>query len=136
MVCDDKIFYLNAAQYFEILKHIDQCLPEEACGLIGGKCNTSEIILPMKNILSSRYAYKMDAIDLIHAFKKFEQQNLDLIGIYHSHPTGPCIPSMKDIIEFSYPGVVSLVIVPGKKPQIRGFNIYSKEYIEVKIILN
>jgi proteasome lid subunit RPN8/RPN11 len=37
------------------------------------------------------------------AFQRMEAAGLELLGIYHSHPTGPDRPSPTDIAENMYP---------------------------------
>jgi proteasome lid subunit RPN8/RPN11 len=45
----------------------------------------------------------MDEMELIHAFRDMDSNQQVLLGIFHSHPTGPDHPSMTDLAEFYYP---------------------------------
>ena len=51
----------------------------------------------------------MDAQEQLNAFLEMDEQGLDLLAIYHSHPDGINRPSPQDLKEFHYPGVVSLI---------------------------
>ena len=88
-------------------------LPEEACGLLGGNYKGgsaySMAVIPTTNEVHSPVKYRAEPKEQYEAFVWFETRGMELIGIYHSHPTGPSIPSSTDIIEAYYPGVVHLI---------------------------
>jgi proteasome lid subunit RPN8/RPN11 len=56
------------------------------------------------------------------------------LGIFHSHPAGPPVPSPTDIAEAAYPEsiyvVISLQTIP---PSVRGFTIVDRQVREVKL---
>ena len=54
----------------------------------------------------------MDAQEQIEAFLEMEKDDQEMLAIYHSHPTGPEIPSETDRAEFAYPGVITLIWFP------------------------
>ena len=106
----------------QITTHASACLPEEACGLIGGTQGRAVIALPITNELHSPVRFRMDPAEQLQAFLQFESQGLDLLAIYHSHPNGPPHPSPTDIEEFLYPGVLYLILSPGPSGwQVREF---------------
>ncbi len=76
-------------------------LPNEACAiLLGKRSNTKPIvqyILPMNNSSHSSIEFNIDADDLYNAYDKARLMNLDIIAIFHSHPSPP-IPSAIDKI--------------------------------------
>ncbi len=95
-----------------MLTHVLDCLPEEACGLIGGKPGRGEVVYPIENELHSTSSYRMVPEQQLRAFLDMEQRNLECTGIYHSHPLGPDYPSEKDRREFAYPGTVTIIWYP------------------------
>jgi proteasome lid subunit RPN8/RPN11 len=92
-----------------MLEHIQRVLPEEACGLVGGKEDISEVVCPVVNELKSPVRFRMNAYEQVQALLRFEESGLDLLAIYHSHPAGPAHPSQTDMDEFAYPGVLYLI---------------------------
>jgi [CysO sulfur-carrier protein]-S-L-cysteine hydrolase len=76
-------------------------LPNESCAiLLGKRSNTKPIvqyILPMNNSSHSAIEFTIDADDLYNAYDKARLMNLDIIAIFHSHPSPP-IPSARDRI--------------------------------------
>jgi len=70
---------------------MDVCLrlPEEACGLLGGRQNRAEIVLPVTNSLHSSTRFFLDPEEMITAILQLESRGMDVVGIYHSHPAGP-----------------------------------------------
>lgn len=93
-------------QMLESVAKLDQI---EACGLLFGSNHIVSLVIPVSNILNSPTRYKMDPQGQFHAFKIMEEKNLELIGIYHSHPDGPEYPSKTDIAEAFYPEAVYLI---------------------------
>ena len=97
-----------------MLAHIQRNLPEESCGLLGGKVIDGKVceieaVMPITNQAHSQVRFYMDPVEQLAAFKELEAQGLELVGIYHSHPAGPSIPSATDLAEFAYPGVVYVI---------------------------
>jgi proteasome lid subunit RPN8/RPN11 len=92
------------------------CDPFEACGLIAGRASGlprggSEAVqvISVTNVLHSRVRFRMDPVQQLKAFNQIEEQGLELLAIYHSHPDGPATPSATDVSEAAYPGVVHLI---------------------------
>jgi len=97
----------------QMTRHADACLPEEACGLLGGLDGEARLALAVANQLHSPVRFRMDPSEQLRAFQSLEAAGLELIAIYHSHPNGPPTPSPTDITEFAYPGVLALILMPG-----------------------
>jgi proteasome lid subunit RPN8/RPN11 len=96
----------------EMLDHLLACLPEEGCGLLAGREGVAEAVLPVENELHSPVRYRMRGQAQLRAFQHLETGGLDLLAIFHSHPSGPAAPSATDIAEFCYPGVLTLIAAP------------------------
>jgi len=85
--------------------------PLESCGLVAGRKGLAEKIYPVKNMLASPARFRMEPHEQLRAFEAIEDSGLDLLAIYHSHPTGPATPSETDIQESQYE-VISLIWSP------------------------
>ncbi len=100
---------LRREDWNQMQEHVQQALPEEACGLVGGEKNISKVVYTVLNGLKSPVRFQMDAHEQVQALLRIEEKGLDLLAIYHSHPTGPAHPSQTDLNEFAYPGVLYLI---------------------------
>lgn len=94
----------------QIIAHVDQNAPNEACGLIAGSKDGSHAIYAITNILNNPTRFKMDPQEQIAAMIQINEQNLNLQAIYHSHPSGPARPSPTDIREAHFPYTPNLII--------------------------
>ena len=93
-------------------QHILRELPEEACGIVGGREGTSKTVFEIKNVLKSPVRFRMEPGEQVRAFLEMERLGMDLLAIYHSHPRGPSEPSQTDLEEFTYPGTPYLIWYP------------------------
>ena len=99
-------------QLNQITSHIESCLPEEACGMVGGLGRTARLVIPIENELHSPVRFRMAALAQLQGFDMIEGQGWDLVAIFHSHPQGPANPSPTDIAEFFYPGTAVIIASP------------------------
>jgi proteasome lid subunit RPN8/RPN11 len=126
---------LSTAQLEQMCRHIREQVPLEACGLLGGKNNRVEIVIPIRNAAQSPVRFRMDALEQLKALEVLEDTGLELLAIYHSHPVGPPCPSPTDIEEAAYP-VVYIIWSPNRETwQARGFWLDSGCAAEVSLTL-
>jgi proteasome lid subunit RPN8/RPN11 len=104
--------FFTPGQLDQIILHIESCLPEEACGMVGGLEGTARRVIPIENELHSPVRFRMAALAQLHGFDQIEEQGWDLMAIFHSHPQGPPNPSPTDIAEFYYPGTTVIIASP------------------------
>jgi proteasome lid subunit RPN8/RPN11 len=132
----DRIF-IDPEIIEQIKNHVEIWFPEEACGILAGINETVQKVLPVTNQYHSPVRFYMEPVALLHALEWIEQQQLDLIGIFHSHPKGPEIPSQTDIKEFNYPGTAVIIMSKAELNwTIRAFMINGNEYEEIRIMPN
>jgi proteasome lid subunit RPN8/RPN11 len=113
--------------------YVDQRAPLEACGLLAGKDDQAEKMIGVLNQAQSPVRFVMDPYEQLHAFDWIESNGLDLVGIFHSHPTGPESVSPTDILEAAY-AVVHVILAPtGAEWKARGFWIESGTADEVTL---
>lgn len=87
--------------YKRIVDYCMQCLPYEACGLLGGIKEGADIYIKKVYMLSNADKredhFTMEPSEQFAAVKDMRANGLELVGNYHSHPTAPARPSQEDI---------------------------------------
>ena len=112
---------ITVRQVNEIIEYINRHVPLEACGLLAGKNDRVEKVLFVKNQAQSPVRFVMDPYDQLKAFDWIDDNGLDLLAIFHSHPAGPEIPSPTDIAEAAYEVVHIICSRKLDKWKLRGF---------------
>jgi len=128
---------LSPAHWRQMLRHVQNCLPEEACGLIAGKHGIVDTLFIVENELHSPVRFRMKPEDQLKALIWMENHRKDLLGIYHSHPSGPDYPSFTDMAENAYPHVVMLIWSPSLTGwQLHGYKAAGTQYLPVEVVGN
>ena len=117
--------------YAEMLAHVLSSPTLEMCGLLSGQDGEVDRVWPVPNALRSPVAYRMDGPEFATAMFGCEFEPL---GIFHSHPAGPPVPSPTDIAEAAYPDSLYVVIsLQNSPPSVRAFRIIDGQVAEVNI---
>lgn len=102
----------EAEQY--ILQQLEADFPNEGCGFFyGTEENEGQLrhVLLAEAVINSkegdqRRRFEISPLDYMKAERKALELGLNLLGIYHSHPNHPAIPSIHDLKQavpyFSY----------------------------------
>ena len=88
---------------------LDAALPEEGCGLLFGRGQRVERVVPIQNAQHSPVHFRLEPQAQLAAMQEADEQGLELLAIYHSHPRGPEHPSVTDIEEAAYPQAAYLI---------------------------
>ena len=122
-----------------MVAHARAELPNECCGLLAGSLPevTSETAVvvrrfPLTNQAGSPTEYLSEAESLFAAHRDMRGLGLEVLSIYHSHPTSEPIPSQKDIERNNYGAeVVHLIISLSRaEPRIRAWRLSPDAYAE------
>lgn len=91
---------LSLSDYVKIVGHARSCLPEEACGLIGGIVEGDDKVIKkvylLENIDHTNEHFSMDPKEQLAAVKDMRALGLKPLGNWHSHPETPSRPSDED----------------------------------------
>jgi len=117
----------------EMIEHVSQHAPLEACGLLAGKEDRVEKVIGIPNQAQSPTRFVMDPYEQLKAFDWVESNKLDLLAIFHSHPAGPETVSTTDIAEAAYDVVHIILSQKDKHWKVRGFWIENNEALEVTL---
>jgi len=97
-----------------------RALPDEGCGLLLGvsdaeRAEVREVVVS-ENVLHSAKVYEIDSKVLLHAYRRADDEGLEVIGVFHSHTHSEAYPSPTDVARAPDPSwhyvVVSLRDVP------------------------
>ena len=71
----------------QMRSHVQECEPLEGCGLLFGVDKAVERVIPVANAAQSPDRFRMEPAAQVRAFQEMENQGLQLLGIFHSHPS-------------------------------------------------
>lgn len=127
---------IGRSLYQTMLEDVIRRAPEEACGIVAGRNMQASHLYVVTNELHSQVAFRMHPQEQISVFLDLERQELEMLAIYHSHPSGPKVPSETDLAEFAYPGVFSLIWYPQNNTwDCRAYLITNRSYVETGVML-
>jgi proteasome lid subunit RPN8/RPN11 len=126
---------LRRTHWQAMRRHVSRRAPLEACGLLAGKNERVESTLGIRNSDRSPVRFRMEPRAQWRAFQRIEAAGLDLVGIYHSHPNGPDVPSPTDIAESMYPVVQIIWFREDGDWRARGFKIEGGKVTEISLEL-
>lgn len=124
---------LTNEQLQKMVAHVDLHAPLEACGLLAGRDSKVETVIEVTNQAQSPVRYVMDPIEQLNAFEWIESNGLELIGIFHSHPSGPETVSPTDVAEAAYAVVYVILSRKNGGWAPRGFWIENDGFREVSL---
>jgi len=113
------------AQYSENQK------PNEACAILFGKEDEVLDIFFTDNIEESPINFTISNEQLIEAYKIAEDQNVEIVGIFHSHPNSDAFPSNTDK-KFMQSNPVAWIIYSGINKNFKAY-ILESDSIEIPI---
>ncbi|WP_255464148.1 M67 family metallopeptidase [Nitrosopumilus sp. b1] len=110
----------------QLLEHAEKEKPNESCAILYGKIKESNAIVTeiyfTKNIDESPVNFTISNEELIKAYKIAEDKQLDVVGIFHSHPDSMAIPSNTDK-KFMESNPVVWVIYSGASKELKAYTL-------------
>jgi proteasome lid subunit RPN8/RPN11 len=92
---------LISKDHIDILSsHAKNATPNESCAILFGKIENDTIkvkdIFLTKNLENSPINFTISNDELIKVYQEAEKSELDVVGIFHSHPDSEAYPSLTD----------------------------------------
>jgi proteasome lid subunit RPN8/RPN11 len=108
---------------------------KECCGLLAGRDGAITAMFPAANALASQSAYEISPVDIFRLMREIRSAGLEMLGIYHSHPTGQNHPSKRDIESAYYPDAAYFILSPQASAinPIRAFAIRGGEVTDLAV---
>jgi proteasome lid subunit RPN8/RPN11 len=116
--------------------------PNECCGLLAGRLGPAGSVpagdiplaqvvrrYPLVNAAHSPREYLSDDRSMLEAVKGMRVLGLEVLAVYHSHPTTDPVPSRTDLERNYWPGVVCFIIsLKAAEPLVRGWLLGEADY--------
>jgi proteasome lid subunit RPN8/RPN11 len=129
--------------YEEMVAQARAELPNECCGLLGGVFEEAspggERIgrvarrYPLINAAANPRLFESDPRSMFEADRDMRRNKLEVLAVYHSHPTSAPLPSKTDLERNYSPAVVNLIIsLQGAEPAMRGWWLTEHDFREAE----
>jgi proteasome lid subunit RPN8/RPN11 len=83
-----------------LAKHAKKASPNESCAILFGKIEKDHFrvndIFLTENVENSPVNFTISKDELIKGYQEAEKRKLDVVGIFHSHPSSEAYPSVTD----------------------------------------
>ncbi len=133
---------LPAQLYNEVLAQAQAELPNECCGLLagqiektqGGQVFRASQRYALVNEAASPFEYAGAPKSMFSAFKDMREKGIELLAIYHSHPTSPPMPSKTDLERNFYPDAVHVIVsLLPNPPEMRAWRLEGDRFTEADL---
>src|ERR1019366_8561156 len=116
---------LRMAQRDAMVATCIRALPNEGCGLLLGSAQGVVVeVVAGANVADSAKLYEIDSADLLRAYRRADEDGLEVMGVFHSHTHSEAFPSLTDIGLAPDPGWHYVLVSPRNLPtRVRSFHI-------------
>ena len=115
--------------------------PDECCGVIVGPvgANKAQRLKPMINSAHSPTFYEFDPKDLLALYREIDDNDEEIVVIYHSHTETEAYPSRTDIAYSGEPGAHYVLVSTRKEiapaTEFRSYRIIDAVVSEEPVII-
>ena len=115
--------------------------PDECCGVIVGPvgANKAQRLKPMFNSAHSPTFYEFDPKDLLALYREIDDNDEEIVVIYHSHTETEAYPSRTDIAYAGEPGAHYVLVSTRKEiapaTEFRSYRIIDAVVSEEPVII-
>jgi len=128
---------LNQKQVDTLIQHSEKAGLSESCAMLLGthnaqQWNVKEVFLTRNAHADSETSFIITPEELLQGYQLAEKKQLELVGIFHSHPKSAASPSNFDKKFMKVNGDVPWIIFSGINTDLRAF-ILEEDMEEIKI---
>jgi proteasome lid subunit RPN8/RPN11 len=123
----------------EMVAHAREDLPNECCGMIGGRDGEAAEVIRVANSAASPLRYEMDPQAQYDALKSIEDGGAELLGIYHSHTKSAAYPSQTDVNQAEHwPDQVYVIVSLADEdaPEVKAYLLKELRIADVEIAVS
>ena len=135
-----KEIILNQKQIDTLIQHSEKYQPNESCAMLLGihsdqQWNVKEVFLTRNAHDDSKTNFIIAPEELLQGYQLAEKKQLELVGVFHSHPQTAASPSNFDKKFMKVNGSVPWIIFSGMNTDLKAFMIdEGMEEIKIKIM--
>ena len=122
----------------EMVAHAREDLPNECCGMVGGKDGGASVVIPVANAAASPLRFEMDPQGQYDALKAIEADGGELLAIYHSHTKSAAYPSQTDVNQaVNWPDAIYLIVSlqDPEAPDVKGYWLKDLEIADAELVV-
>jgi proteasome lid subunit RPN8/RPN11 len=104
---------ITRAALDEVYLHAGEGYPNEVCGILVAD-RGSDLVTQSRRVRNTvveraRDRYEMDPLDQIRVQRECDENGLEIVGYYHTHPDHPAMASVTDAMR-SWAGPVYMIV--------------------------
>ena len=136
---------LSRSAHLDLVAHLYDGLPDEACGLIGGRPAgpdeaaspaSATVFYPSPNVAASSRVYTIDPKTHLRADRDAEVRGLEIIGVVHSHTHTDAYPSPTDVASAPDPDWHYVIVsLREDEPMLRSYRIVEGKITEERVVV-
>jgi proteasome lid subunit RPN8/RPN11 len=123
----------------EMVAHAREDLPNECCGMVGGKDGEATVVHRVVNSAASPLRYEMDPQGQYNGLKSIEDDGKELLAIYHSHTKSAAYPSQTDVNQaVAWPEQIYVIVslADGDAPEVKAYLLKDLKIADVEIVVS
>ncbi|HEY4779339.1 MAG TPA: M67 family metallopeptidase [Solirubrobacterales bacterium] len=123
----------------EMVAHAREDLPNECCGMVGGRDGEATEVIRVANAAATPLRYEMDPQEQYDALRKIEGGGNELLAIYHSHTKSAAYPSQTDVNQaVAWPEQIYVIVSLADEdaPDVKAYLLKDLKIADVEIDLH
>ena len=120
----------------EMVAHAREDLPNECCGMVGGRDGEATSVIRVANSAASPLRYEMDPQEQYNALKSIEDGGGELLAIYHSHTKSAAYPSQTDVNQaVAWPDQIYVIVslADDDAPDVKAYLLQDLRIADVEL---
>jgi proteasome lid subunit RPN8/RPN11 len=124
----------------EMVAHARGDLPNECCGMVGGRDGAATSVYRARNHFESPLRFGVDSDDLFRITQKeMPARGEELVAIYHSHTKSAAYPSQTDLNEAqnSWPDAIWVIVSleDPEAPDVKGYWLKDLKIADAELVV-
>jgi [CysO sulfur-carrier protein]-S-L-cysteine hydrolase len=120
----------------EMVAHAREDLPNECCGMVGGRDGEATEVIRVVNAAATPLRYEMDPQGQFNALKAIEDGGNELLAIYHSHTRSAAYPSQTDVNQaVAWPDQIYVIVslADADAPDVKAYLLKDLKIADVEL---
>jgi proteasome lid subunit RPN8/RPN11 len=120
----------------EMVAHAREDLPNECCGMVGGRGGEAIEVIRVANAAATPLRYEMDPQEQYNALKAIEDGGSELLAIYHSHTKSAAYPSQTDVNQaVAWPEQIYVIVslADEEAPDVKAYLLKDLKIADVEL---